>query len=220
MNARELFYTFPTDPLAGGDNAMSRQWSEGLQPFGRRQEVRANEELRTLRIQPNALSAEECRTVIALGEARPRMAGRADIVPGHYRASHIAWIEPQPEVQWLFHRVGMLFAMANRYYGFELIGMLDPIQYTSYGPGEHFDWHMDLGSGQTSTRKLSLTIQLSERDEYEGGILEVVATSMSPESRRLGAAVFFPAFVAHRVSPVSSGLRRSLVAWACGHAFR
>ena len=220
MSARELFYTFPADMLAGGGNAQSRQWSEGLQPFGCRQEVRENEELRTLRTQPNALSPEECRTVIALGEARPRMAGRVDVVPGNYRASHIAWIEPQPEAQWLFHRVGMLFALANRYYGFGLIGMLDPMQYTSYGAGEHFDWHMDLGSGQTSTRKLSLTIQLTGPDEYEGGILEFTGASTSPESRQLGAAVFFPSYVAHRVSPVSSGIRRSLVAWACGHAFR
>jgi PKHD-type hydroxylase len=157
--------------------------------------------------------------VIALGEARPRMAGRVEVGAEAYRASHIAWIEPSTEAQWLFHRVGMLFALANRHFGLQLVGMVDAIQYTSYGASEHFDWHMDLGPGQTSARKLSLTIQLSADDAYAGGDLEFINAPSRPEGRRRGTATFFPSYLAHRVSPIRTGLRRSLVAWASGDAF-
>ena len=39
-------------------------------------------------------------------------------------------------------------------------------------------------------------------------------------ARELGAATVFPSYLAHRVAPVQSGVRRSLVAWAYGPAFR
>jgi predicted 2-oxoglutarate/Fe(II)-dependent dioxygenase YbiX len=35
-----------------------------------------------------------------------------------------------------------------------------------------------------------------------------------------GSALTFPSVVPHRVTPVKSGVRRSLVAWACGPALR
>jgi len=94
------------------------------------------------------------------------------------------------------------------------------LQYTVYGPEQHFDWHMDLGPGATSTRKLSMTIQLSGNDDYTGGALEFVNAPAMHEARAMGAATFFPSYLAHRVTPVETGTRRSLVAWACGPAFR
>ncbi len=93
------------------------------------------------------------------------------------------------------------------------------LQYTVYGPGERFDWHMDLGPGPTSARKLSMTVQLSPPDDYAGGDLEFVGNRHAAE-RELGAATIFPAYVGHRVTPVERGTRRSLVAWVYGPSFR
>jgi PKHD-type hydroxylase len=220
MTERALIYLLPSDVSTSVAGALSLSWPTGEQPFGHRRAMHENDALQTIRLQPDALNPEECAAVIALGEARPRMPGRVEVGESTYRASHIAWIEPQDATAWLFHRVGMLFALANRHFGFELCGLLDAIQYTSYGPGEHFDWHMDLGPGQTSARKLSLTIQLSESGAYSGGDLEFINAGSGPEARMQGAATFFPSYLAHRVTPIASGLRRSLVAWACGDAFR
>jgi PKHD-type hydroxylase len=167
-----------------------------------------------------ALSPGECAQVVAWGEGLPRNQGRVELGPDAYRVSHIAWIEPRPENHWLFHRLAVLFAQANRHYGLELTGFVEALQYTRYGQDQHFDWHLDLGLGQTSARKLSLSLQLSGPAEYAGGDLEFVSLSPGAEARNLGTAIFFPSFLAHRVSPVTRGVRRSLVAWGYGPAFR
>jgi PKHD-type hydroxylase len=114
-----------------------------------------------------------------------------------------------------------MFREVNAYYDFELMGFIDAPQYTSYGPGQRYDWHLDLGASSTpSVRKLSLTVQLTEESEYAGGDLEFLSGRVGPRPKAIGTATFFPAFLPHRVSPVTSGLRRSLVAWACGPSFR
>jgi PKHD-type hydroxylase len=72
-------------------------------------------------------------------------------------------------------------------------------------------------------RKLSMTIQLSEPNEYEGGEFEI-----DPEFgvldqaviKQRGTVLVFPSFLRHRVAPVTSGIRRSLVCWAEGPKFR
>ncbi|MSQ71226.1 MAG: 2OG-Fe(II) oxygenase [Betaproteobacteria bacterium] len=153
-------------------------------------------------------------------ENTPRVDGRVELGPSAYRVSHITWIEARAETHWLFHKLGTLFAEAGAYFGFELTGFVDALQYTVYGPEQHFDWHMDLGPGLTSARKLSLTIQLSGGDAYTGGALEFINAPAMTQSREVGAATFFPSYLVHRVSPVESGVRRSLVAWACGPVFR
>ena len=99
-------------------------------------------------------------------------------------------------------------------------GLVEALQYTVYGPEQHFDWHIDLGSGQTSARKLSMTLQLSEAGDYSGGALEFINAPSPAAARKIGAATVFPSYLAHRVAPVQSGVRRSLVAWAYGPAFK
>jgi PKHD-type hydroxylase len=134
--------------------------------------------------------------------------------------SHIAWIEPNEGNHWLFHRLGILFTEINKAYGFDMVGFVDALQYTEYGPDQHFAWHVDIGRDQTSLRKLSMTIQLSSPDEYEGGELDFVGLAPMPQSRLQGSATFFPSFLGHRVHPVTRGVRRSLVAWGSGLPFR
>jgi len=56
--------------------------------------------------------------------------------------------------------------------------------------------------------------------EYGGGELEFPFPDVGIEGQReIGAAIIFPSYMAHRVSPVTLGVRRSLVAWACGPTF-
>jgi PKHD-type hydroxylase len=75
-------------------------------------------------------------------------------------------------------------------------------------------------------RKLSTVVQLSDPADYVGGDLEFleVATDYDgdqraeylSECRRRGTVVVFCAFEYHRVTPIVSGVRRSLVAWVSG----
>ena len=212
-----FLYTFPNkvEVLPEGNLAMG--WRAGEDPFGSSHAVGFNDALSTIQFYPGALRPYECKQVITLGDSLPRSDGRVELGSEVYRVSHIAWIEPTPETHWLFHKVGALFTQAAQHYGFELNGLMDALQYTVYEEDQSFDWHADIGVGATSTRKLSMTIQLSADDEYVGGELQFVN---APSNKGLGAATFFPSYMAHRVTPVVLGVRKSLVAWACGPAFR
>ena len=224
--SHDFVYTFPSrveaapKAGAGAGGALALAWEAGVDPFKASHTTGSNDALQTIQLYAGALSPEECRTVIGLGEALPRTDGRVELGEAAYRVSHIAWIVPDTQTHWLFHKLGALFTQAAQHYGFELTGFVDALQYTVYGAEQHFDWHMDLGPGATSARKLSMTLQLSANEDYTGGELEFVNAPAMHAARAIGAATFFPAYLAHRVTPVATGVRRSLVAWACGPIFR
>jgi PKHD-type hydroxylase len=218
-----LAYLFPRRMERNADGSVVLDWG-GQSPFGAPYPLQENEALAFPRVLPDCLSIEECDQIVALGEKRLKSAasveGRSDLQSRDYRVSDICWIEPAEDAQWLYHRLGMLFSYVNEAYGFELVGLGESLQYTCYGPGQFFNWHIDNGAGGASLRKLSMTIQLSDPAEYEGGQLEFHGVADMPGARGRGSAVAFPSFLSHRVSPVTRGLRRSLVAWAYGPAYR
>ena len=219
-SAPSLLYRFPTDVRIDHAGVGSLEWEPGTGPFALDWTAEPSAMLASVYWQPAAFSAEECEAVIAMCGALPSMDGRAELAPDRYRVSRIAWVEPQPDRHWLYHKLGALFAQANRRFGFELTGFVDALQFTEYGSGEHFDWHMDIGRDQTSLRKLSVSIQLTDPSEYEGGMLEFLGLGAMAESRERGSATFFPSYMGHRVTPVTRGVRRSLVAWGSGAPFR
>ena len=104
---------------------------------------------------------------------------------------------------------------------FDIWGYHDSLQYTVYnGDGGHYDWHADLGPG-LSNRKLSVVLQLSEGTDYDGGELQInPGGSILSVPKQLGLLCFFPSFLLHRVTPVTSGKRISLVTWLCGANLR
>ena len=196
-------------------------WAAGTHAFAPSGPVEVNAALAEVRVLPSALSSAECRDIIALGERH--QLSRAGVERGNavdYRASVIAWLEPDPQAHWLYHRLAALFLEANRTYRFALTGFVDALQYTVYGPEDRFDWHIDLGATTTSARKLSLSVLLNAEAEYAGGRLEFLTVPRSAEPLPAGSAVFFPSYMVHRVSSIVSGTRRSLIAWAAGAPFR
>lgn len=139
------------------------------------------------------------------------------------RESSISFLYPGYTTEWIFHRLKDVVLMANQErFGFELFSLEEGIQFTQYeAPSGHYSWHMDKGPGGFP-RKLGLTIQLSDGDSYEGGDLEFSLGGSVPlvASREKGSASIFPSYVLHRVSPVTSGTRNSLVAWVSGPPFK
>ena len=108
----------------------------------------------------------------------------------------------------------------NDLYKFLLCGTFERIQYTEYDETYegHYDWHSDIGEDNTSFRKLSVSIQLS--DEYEGGELEFfLDREIVTVPKRIGDVIVFPSFITHRVQPVTKGIRKCLVIWASGPPF-
>ena len=105
----------------------------------------------------------------------------------------------------------------------DLVGFAEPVQYTVYeAPSVGYEWHVDMVDAPSEVqRKLSLTLQLSDPADYEGGALEFRdGCSVVAAPRERGAVVAFPSWAHHRVTPVTRGVRRSLVAWVGGPCFR
>lgn len=173
------------------------------------------------------LDAADCDRVIAL--ASDGAFGEAGLVRGErnadVRRARIAWFDEAGAAGWLFDRLLDAFAAANRaQFGFDLEGFDERMQVAWYGAAMagHFDWHVDLGDGKLAQkRKLTLVAQLSDGESYDGGDLEINADGRPrPALRARGAAVLFPAFTPHRVTPVTMGERYSLTLWAHGPALR
>jgi len=148
-------------------------------------------------------------------------AGRLDL---EYRTSKIRWLK-RPQWDYVANEMESLVKTANNSaFGFDL-NFLKEIQFTEYDSTDkgHYDWHEDVfWKGNTSHhRKLSIVIQLTDPDEYEGGELEL--EHEPPEQmalRQQGTVIVFPSFHPHRVTNITKGIRHSIVGWYEGPKFR
>ena len=112
---------------------------------------------------------------------------------------------------------------ANRHWGYDVTDLCE-VQYTIY-EGEnkgHYGWHNDVDwyTELAVQRKISITVQLSHENEYTGGDFEIQGANMPDNYKTRGSVIVFPSFHGHRVTPVTSGTRKSLVAWFEGPSWR
>jgi PKHD-type hydroxylase len=153
--------------------------------------------------------------------------GEESVQDKKVRSSKIKWIPQNDEWEWLYAKLmGMIVEANNTIWKFDLYSVLDSIQYTEYHAEEegHYDWHQDIGPGWLSKRKISVTVQLADPSEYEGGELEywkggpLDYADEAPKGK--GVVFIFPSFMMHRVTPVTKGIRRSFVLWVGGEPFK
>lgn len=147
------------------------------------------------------------------------VAGRFD---NKVRQSALVWLPESEDVSWVHARMARLAADANaQLFNYALDGFDEQLQMAAYGPGHYYDWHIDRGRGSTAgRRKLTLSVQLTQPDAYVGGELEINADGHPFQAPRAqGTAVAFAATTLHRVAPIISGQRHSLVAWVHGPNF-
>jgi PKHD-type hydroxylase len=141
------------------------------------------------------------------------------------RSSSVKWIPKNEEWMWLYEKLMSYASTANNeVWKFNLISAQELIQYTEYYDSAegHYDWHQDIGPGIGSQRKVSITVQLSEPDEYEGGDLEMWSggNHVAVAERGAGVVFIFPSYMMHRVTKVTKGTRRSFVLWVGGDHYR
>jgi PKHD-type hydroxylase len=137
------------------------------------------------------------------------------------RKSQIMFIKPGVN-DWIYDRLSQacIQTNANRY-KFDITGFQTELQLANYSNTDFFDWHMDFGAGDISNRKLSITVQLSGSNEYEGGDLQfMINQNIVNAPREKGTAIIFPSFALHRVTPVTNGMRKSIVGWIAGPPYR
>jgi PKHD-type hydroxylase len=138
----------------------------------------------------------------------------------HVRRTRVSSIPETPDIAWFYERLVAICRKLNGDYQFDLTDFSEPPQYLVYHHSEngHFDWHVDHGT--QPPRKLSLTLQLTEPSRYEGGELQFNGGNIVTAPRERGAAIAFPSYTVHRVTPVTAGTRKSIVAWITGPSFR
>jgi PKHD-type hydroxylase len=168
------------------------------------------------------LSKEECATALSLARAFSEVNDQLSYGALGSRNSRTALVERGTRSNWLFDRIWAHAARVNQRYRFDIEGIETPLQIVRYRAHEHVDWHVDCGGLVTEGggRKISISVQLSAPESYEGGDFEFVASPLHPFARLQGTLLAFPSFTSHRVTSVTSGVRYALVAFAVGAPFR
>lgn len=176
-----------------------------------------------------ALSAEECDAIVDLAERYPEhnatvgfdLGSRGDTA---VRSSTIRWLDVNVEAALVGRLMGFVHASNRTNFGVDIVAPFE-LQYTEYRAANrgHYDWHHDvwLESPRPFARKLSLVVQLSHPEDYEGGEFEFFGLQHPGATfSHRGSVLIFPSFLQHRVLPVTSGKRRSLVSWVEGPNWR
>jgi hypothetical protein len=164
-------------------------------------------------------SERECKHIVDLHHRshliRSTMSNAAGLT---LRESDLFWVPRIEDTEWIFSRLWNLIVLYNSKYGFELSDDIGQAQLTRYRSGQHYEWHMDLGSKQLSLRKITAVVELCPRDSMKGGGLEIFYGQSVKNNVDLdiGDVVVFPSFVMHRAAIVESGIRWSFVLWLNG----
>lgn len=168
---------------------------------------------------PHAFDDDEIAALIALADQSPLQDGTifstaegADTI----RKSKIRWLRDEALQQRLW---GFVQAANDASFGVDVTNQAD-MQFTTYDAAHngHYDWHHDVhwSAQDNQDRKISLTIQLTDPDDYEGGGFEFEEVKTSADFTGKGTVLLFPSYLRHKVHPVTSGIRQSLVAWFFG----
>tara|TARA_B100000749_G_scaffold276371_1_gene263452 strand:- start:469 stop:1041 length:573 start_codon:yes stop_codon:yes gene_type:complete len=179
----------------------------------------------------NEVSRKICKKIIKLGkgkwhEAQTYGSDKGTDSLNNVRKSEVVWIRDQ----WVYDLIWGYMMTANESGGwnYNIVGA-ENCQVTRYPKGGYYAYHKDgLGSHldthndpnnkilHGNCRKLSMSIFLNS--DYEGGDFEMDEEDKIPRFEE-GSIIVFPSFLKHRVTPVTKGVRYSLVSWFVGPPF-
>jgi PKHD-type hydroxylase len=169
----------------------------------------------------NAFSKLECETIINTAKNKGLVKGKTK-VESDVRNSKISWLYPIDNIDWVFRRVTDITLNLNeRFFKFDLFGLNEGFQFTNYeAPSGKYGKHVDRGMN-IPVRKLSISIQLTNPEEYEGGELYLYDDDKGTlMDKTQGTLIIFPSYILHEVMPVTKGERNSLVTWVTGKQFK
>jgi PKHD-type hydroxylase len=169
----------------------------------------------------NAFSKEECQTIIDIAKNKGLIKGKTK-VESDIRNSKISWLYPSDNMDWVFRRcTDIVTNLNNEFFKFDLHGFNEGFQFTNYTtPGGKYGRHVDKSINGV-IRKISISIQLTDPTEYEGGELYLYEDDKGTlMDKTQGTLIMFPSYVLHEVMPVTKGERNSLVTWVTGKQFK
>ena len=185
-----------------------------------------------------AIPKNICEKIINLGKEKKLEKAKIDdqkkTAPKTKRDSKIIWLNDQ----WIYELIQPYLNEANKaaMWNFN-IDWNESLQFTVYKKEQHYTWHPDQSVNPYNNkkdlnfdgkiRKISMSLNLSDPSEYKGGELNFCWKDKNmkdvivkdKEFKQQGSLIFFPSFVWHKVSPITSGTRYSLVMWSIGKPF-
>jgi PKHD-type hydroxylase len=165
-----------------------------------------------------AFTDAECDSILALAaDARAEPAtvwgGAAYLVDQRVRSAVRSYHPRGEATAWVYDRLDGLFTEAAARFELEVGPASEDFQLLAYNAGDHFQaWHTDAGADKIEERLISVSVELSEPGDYEGGLLEIPQSGSEARLPRGGARMFLSRCI-HRVTPVTRGTRHALVNW-------
>ena len=176
---------------------------------------------------PKAFTEEQCEKIISFHSdwtGHEGYIGGTDSILDTDHRQCMVYVPPSVEYvpNWLIiHIFEIIHNTNDLHFNFDLgkgniLGQTSNFELNllQYEVGGHQDTHMDLGKGDTtSLRKISFSLLLN--DSYEGGKLTFNILSANKKTE-IGDIIIFPSYLEHKIEPVTSGVRWSLVGWIAG----
>jgi len=181
------------------------------------------------------ISKDECQRIIQAGDKsfkKAKIQNKSELKKT--RNSKVCFLDSKKH-DYAFDIVRKYSHLANRNAGWNFhTDWVESLQLTRYTKNQFYDWHRDAADVPYSfdhpdpefrgkSRKISMTLNLTDPFFYEGGDLEFNFQHKLKDKPQVckvakpqGTIIFFPSFVHHRVTPVTKGTRWSLVAWILG----
>lgn len=145
-----------------------------------------------------------------------------DLVDLSARNTTVCWVPENDQISLLMFNFALL-ANSKAGWNFDIDG-IEPLQLGEYSAGGHYGWHMDSllfdDNPVTAARKLTVVLMLSDPADYEGGELLLRRENPLQVCDLQGTVCVFPSILQHCVTPVTRGVRYSLVGWCYGNRWR
>jgi PKHD-type hydroxylase len=177
------------------------------------------------------ISDEACDEIIRLGKENGLdeagiygATGTSQKSNKKLRTSNVSWFEKGHFLETMLQGYTTLANLEA--WNFIVTGK-EQIQFGEYKTGGFYNWHTDSNlNPSVPFRKLSVTVNLSDPKDYQGGNFEIKNPQGQElkmplgQLRKRGTVIIFPSFLQHRVTEVKRGTRYSLVQWYNGPEFK
>ena len=175
----------------------------------------------------NAFTESDIRLIHALGMSRYDT-GVTDMSTGDTskrKTWHIA-IPKNPLSAPIFDKVGSIIKDVNsRHWNFEIEHFNRAgLYYACYDNiGDHYGWHTDKTEKYGTEKgfvKIAAILQLTDPWEYTGANLQCMTDGLISVPKQKGLFMIMPGWVTHQVTPIQSGVRKSMIVWMMGPPYK
>ena len=137
----------------------------------------------------------------------------------------MCYLLPDKKNNFIYDRIRKLVIETNmNIWNYNLYDFGEPIKFLEYNEkyNSQLKVHNDIGTvrGWESFRKLTIIVQLTDENTYEDCNLMIQnCDKLVTTNKNQGSIIIFPSFMMHQVTPITKGIRNSLVLWAYGPPF-